>query len=393
LPVNVLQLLRDLIAIPSVNPMRQSINEPVGPVERGVADYVEEVIRRERIDCERQLVQEGRENLIAILQPTVYDSRERAGLMFNTHMDTVPVENMSIAPFDPVVSGGLIYGRGACDAKGSIAAMLAAFIHHAKMPVRPVPVVFAATVDEEFSFSGAWKLIEREWPVKSCVVGEPTRLQSIIAHKGVARWRVKVRGKSAHGATPQLGRNAIYDGARVALALEAYAGALSERAAHPLLGSPSMNVGRVSGGQAVNVVPDMCEFELERRLLPGENGEAEVRDCEGWVRAYMGDGVEFSADAPYLVDPPMDTPFDAPVVLGVCEAHRAVTGRECKTGGAHYGTDGSKLARAGIQAVVCGPGDIAQAHTRDEFIEIEQLELAERLYSRLIERWPFTREN
>lgn len=383
--VDALKLLRELIAIPSVNPMREGA---CGDVERGVAEHLEAVLRREGIECERQHVSEGRENLVAIVRPSASVGGDaRDGLMLCSHMDTVPAENMAIDPFDPTLREGRVYGRGSCDAKGPIASMVAALVAHSRRRERPVPVVFAATVDEEFSFKGAWKLVEREWPVSACVIGEPTRLNLIVAHKGVARWRVRVRGRSAHGATPHLGRSAIYDGARVALALEAYAEEISRRAPHLLLGSPTMNVGRVSGGQAVNVVPDVCEFEVERRLLPGEDGREEVRACEEWVRARAGDGVDLTAEEPYLVDPALDTTRDTEVVRAVSSAHASVLGRECAMEGAHYGTDGSKLALKGIKTVVCGPGDIALAHTREESVEVEQIEQAVRLYARLLEGW------
>jgi acetylornithine deacetylase/succinyl-diaminopimelate desuccinylase family protein len=380
----VLQTLRDLIAIPSVNPMRP---RPGEAVEREVADYIESVLRRARIDCERQTVFEGRENVVGVVPAGGGAGARGGGLMFNSHMDTVPVANMAIDPFDPVVRGGRVYGRGACDAKGSIAAMLSAVTAYAERPERPTTVVFAAMADEELAFSGAWKLIEREWPAAACVVGEPTRLALIVAHKGVARWRARVRGISAHGATPRLGRSAVYDGARVCLALEAYAGELAERAPHPLLGAPSMNVGRVSGGQSVNVVPDLCELEVERRLLPGEDGRAAVRDCEARVRELAGRGVDFEFEEPYLIDPALDTPADSAVARAVAAAHLAEFGTACEVRGAHYGTDGSKLALAGIETVVCGPGDVAQAHTKDEYVEVEQLEMAARLYSRILDGW------
>lgn len=381
-----LRFLRDLIAIPSVNPMRAGGGEPV---ERAVADYIESGFRRAGIDCERQVVAEGRENLIAVVASSEKGSQsKRDGLMLNSHMDTVPVANMAIDPFDPVMRGGRIYGRGSCDAKASIAAMMVAVIAHAGRRERERPIVFAATADEEFTFAGAWKLIERDWPVSACVVGEPTRLASIIAHKGVARWRARVLGTSAHGATPHLGRSAIYDGARVALALEAYAAELSRRSPHPLLGQPTINVGRVQGGQAVNIVPDSCEFEVERRLLPGEDGRLVVRECEAWVRDQIGDGVEMIFDEPFLLDPALDTSPQAELVQALGEAQASVTGHALAIEGAHYGTDGSKLARAGIEAVVCGPGDIAQAHTKGEFVHVEQVEVAVRLYDHLIAKWP-----
>ena len=383
--VDAIRLLRELIAIPSVNPMGRGGG---GAVERGVADHLEALLRREGVECERQPVSEGRENLIAVVRPSGTERRARRGLMLCSHMDTVPAENMAFDPFDPVVRDGRVYGRGACDAKGPVASMVAALVEHSRTRERPAPVVFAATVDEEFSFTGAWKLVEREWPVSACVVGEPTLLNLIVAHKGVARWRVKVRGRSAHGATPHLGRSAVYDGARVALALEAYAEELSRREPHALLGSPTLNVGRVAGGQAVNVVPDLCEFEVERRLLPGEDGRAEVRACGEWLRARVGEGIEILVEEPYLVDPALDTPRGAEVVRAVSEAHASVLGRECSIEGAHYGTDGSKLALRGIETVVCGPGDIARAHTRDESVEVEQVETGARLYRELLARWP-----
>lgn len=376
----------DMIAIPSVNPMRAGSGVAV---ERELVEYVESTLHRAGIDCERQTVAEGRDNVVAIVHANgSFRGNKSAGLMLNSHLDTVPVANMTIDPFDPIVRDGRVYGRGACDAKASIAAMMAALVAHASRTERPVPVVFAAMADEEFSFAGSWKLIERDWPVSACIVGEPTRLASIISHKGVARWRMSITGRSAHGAMPHLGHSAIYDGARVALALEAYARELASSIPHTLLGCPTINVGRIAGGSAVNVVPDSCEFDMERRLLPGEDGRKMVRECEAWVREQVGGEVSLVVEEPYLVDPPLDTAREASVVRVVGDAHLAEFYTESAIEGAHYGTDGSKLAAAGIETVVCGPGDIAQAHTSDEFIELEQVERAVRLYSRSLACWP-----
>ena len=383
---DVLKFLRDLVAIPSVNPMRSGVIEPV---ERALADYIESTLQRAGIDCERQEVAEGRENVIAVVSPSDAGHQSRRdGLMLNSHMDTVPVANMAIDPFDPVMRDGRLYGRGSCDAKASIAAMMAALIMHTKRQTRLRPVIFVATADEEFTFAGSWKLIERDWPVTASVVGEPTRLACIIAHKGVVRLKVRVKGVSAHGATPHLGRSAIYDAARVALAFEAYAAGLASRSPHQLLGQPTINVGRMLGGQAVNIVPDSCELEIERRLLPGEDGRAAIGECEAWVREYAGEDVSMIFEEPFLIDPALDTPRGAGVIQAVAEAHAAVTGRPVEIEGAHYGTDASKLARAGIEAVVCGPGDIAQAHTEAEFVSVEQVETAVKLYDHLIASWP-----
>jgi len=377
----VLQLLRDMIAIPSVNPMRANSGEFV---ERGMANFIETILSRAGIDCKRQQVAEGRDNVIGIVHAT---GSKRNGLMLNSHMDTVPVDNMSIDPFDPVTKNGCVFGRGSCDAKASIAAMLAAVIEYANQPERHAPVVFAAMADEEFGFSGSWKLIEDSWPVSACVVGEPTELRRVIAHKGIVRWRINVHGLSAHGATPELGRNAVYDAARVALALEDYAREMAKQEAHPLLGHSTLNVGRVAGGHAVNIVPDKCVLEVECRLLPGEDGQQTLKDCEQFLRERLAGSVQLDFEDPYLTDPPLETARDAEVVTGLARSQQESLGFEGEVAGANYGTDGSKLSRAGIQTVVCGPGNIAQAHTANEFVEIEQVELATRMYKRLLANW------
>jgi acetylornithine deacetylase len=378
---NSLQLLRDMIRIPSVNPMRANSGEYV---EQEMANFIESVLSSARIDCERQTVAEGRDNVIGIVHATRNGAK---GLMLNSHMDTVPVENMSIDPFDPVIDNGCVFGRGSCDAKASIAAMLSAVIDYANRSERSAPVVFAAMADEEFAFSGAWKLIEKSWPVAACVVGEPTLLRRVIAHKGIVRWRISVQGVSAHGATPQLGRSAVYDGARVALALEEYAQLLAQRETHPMLGHPTLNLGKVNGGQSVNIVPDKCVFELERRLLPGEYARQTLDDCEDFLRGRVGAEVQLSFEEPYLIDPAMETKPNAEIVSALAQAQHATLGCARELAGANYGTDGSKLAKAGIQTVVCGPGDIAQAHTANEFVAVEQVELATNMYAHLLANW------
>jgi|RhiMethySRZTD1v2_1073278.scaffolds.fasta_scaffold22423_4 succinyl-diaminopimelate desuccinylase len=376
------KILKDLIAIPSINPMRPNSGEAA---ERAAIDYLEALLRREQIDCERQMVVDGRENLVAVVHATAGGS-DSGGLLLNSHIDTVPVADMTIDPFDPVLKDDRIFGRGSCDAKASIAAMLTALLTHAQRPNRPRPVLFLATVDEEFSFSGSRRFIERQWPVSAAVVGEMTELTNVIVHKGVVRWRLQVRGVSAHGATPELGRSAIYDGARVAVLLEQYAAELGQRARHPLLQHPTLNVGRISGGQAVNMVPDRCEFEIDRRLLPGETAKEALQHCEEWLRKRSG-VLEFSLEDPFLDDPPLETSADSTIAKALQHAQQSVFGAARPCVGAHYGTDGSKLAAAGIETVVCGPGNIAQAHTKAEFVEAEQVNLAVKVYDQLIQDW------
>lgn len=381
--VNTLQLLRDMIAIPSVNPMATNSGTPV---ERAMGNFIETTLTRAGIDCERQQVAAGRDNVIGIVHAN-NGQRSRAGVMLNSHMDTVPIDNMSISPFDPAMKNGRVYGRGSCDAKASLAAMVTAVVNYTQQRDRPATVVFAAMADEEFSFSGSWKLIEKQWPVSACVVGEPTQLRRVIAHKGLVRWRICVEGLSAHGATPNLGRNAVYDAARVVLALEDFARELSLRAPHQLLGHTTLNVGRITGGQSVNIVPDRCVLEAEMRLLPNADGKRWLQECLEFVRSRVGPDVPLTFAEPYLSDPAMETSADALIVTSLGEALQQELGDPERLEGASYGTDGSKLARAGIETVICGPGDIAQAHTDSEFVEIEQVELAARVYGHLLSNW------
>ena len=281
--MDALNTLKDLIAIPSVNPMRADSGEAA---ERAAIDCLESLLRDAQIDCERQAVVDGRENLIAVVHAS--GGSTSGGLLLNSHIDTVPVANMAISPFDPVLKDGKIFGRGSCDAKASIAAMLAALLEHAQRPKRPRPVLFLATVDEEFSFRGSRRFIERSWPVSAAVVGEPTELTNVIAHKGVVRWRLQVRGVSAHGATPELGTQRNLRRCSSGRVIGTICFRTWPAGGHPLLKQPTLNVGRVTGGQAVNMVPDRCEFEIDRRVLPGESAAEALKDCEEWLRKRAG---------------------------------------------------------------------------------------------------------
>jgi acetylornithine deacetylase len=134
------------------------------------------------------------------------------------------------------------------------------------------------------------------------------------------------------------------------------------------------------------MVPDRCEFEIDRRMLPGESAGEVLKDCEEWLGTRL-EGVDFSLEDPFLDDPPLETPVDATITRSLQNAQRSVLGKASPCVGAHYGTDGSKLAAAGIETVICGPGNIAQAHTKDEFVDVEQVTLAVRLYDKLIQDW------
>jgi acetylornithine deacetylase ArgE len=371
---DVIEVLADLVAIPSVNPMGRDVSGPEYG-EAGVADYVADFLQRHNIKVERQPVQPGRENLLA----HVPGARHDLSVLLETHMDTVPADGMEIAPFEPVQKGGRLYGRGSCDAKASLAAMMVALVEVARSGA-PIDVWLCAAVDEEFTFGGAAHLVSSGFRVDYVVVGEPTRLRVVTAHKGAVRWIVTTSGRAAHAATPWEGENAIYKMARVVQALEHYAAVLQGQPPHPRLGPRTLNVGTIEGGQTVNTVPDRCSVSVDRRVLPGES----LAEVAGSMAEYLsGEGLgEHTQVKEILRDAPMEMPDDSPWVQAVLAAASTVS--PALRHAVHYGTDASKFAEAGMPAVVLGPGDIAQAHTANEWVETEQVQAAETVYGHLL---------
>ena len=373
--LDVIDVLADLVAIPSVNPMGSESKEPEFGEAR-VAEYVAAFLTRHGIGPERQTVSPERQNIIGHVA-----GRSREGsILFETHMDTVRVDNMEIAPFDPVQRDGRLYGRGACDAKASLAAMLVALVE-ARRRTPAVDVWLCAAVDEEYTFGGAAHLVRSGFRAGCALVGEPTRLNVVTAHKGAARWRLTAHGRSAHSAMPWEGENAIYKMARVVGVLERHAAELQAAPPHPRLGPRTLNVGTIEGGQTVNTVPDRCSITVDRRVLPGEDLQAVAGSIESLLRSQRLENLVDVAEI--LRDPPMETPSDGPWARAVLAAARAVIPAEAIA--AHYGTDASKFAAVGMSSVVIGPGDIAQAHTANEWVDIAETRAAVEVYLRVLD--------
>jgi acetylornithine deacetylase/succinyl-diaminopimelate desuccinylase family protein len=335
--------------------------------EARLADFVADFLRRHSIDVEVQGEGDGRPNVIGHI-----DAGAEESVLIEAHLDTVHVETMTVEPFSPVIRDGRLYGRGSCDTKGSMAAFLTAATDalSAGVPLA-YNVILAFVADEEYRFSGARRAVEKGLKATFGIAGEPTSLHVVRAHKGVTRWKARTRGTSAHAAYPDRGNNAIYTMARVVRKLEDHAAQLATRDPHPLLGTPTLSIGVIEGGQAVNMVPDRCWIEVDRRSLPGETADTILRS----VNDALGDIPECECDPPYLSVEGMEVPEDSPVVQALGAAIREVTG-EVVIEAAHYATDAGLYNSAGIPTVVFGPGDIAQAHTDTEFIELGQLHQA-----------------
>ena len=368
--------LADLVAINSVNASLSG-----GPGEQAMADYVAQAARAMGADVELHEVEPGRPNVLARI-----DRRRPRTLMFECHLDTVGLAPMPDA-LNPRIEGGRLYGRGSADPKGSLAAMLSVMESAAADAAFPVNVWLAGSMDEEITMRGSRALAERRPAVDAVIVGEPTNLQPIVAHKGVLRWRVRTAGVAAHSATPERGRNAIFDMQTVIGALRAGIEPGLARSSHPRLGAATWSVGVIAGGEAVNVVPDACQIDCDRRLLPGEDPDAVLAEVDRAIdEARQADvGLRVEREAPYVHVSPMETGADEPVVRATVRA-LTKTGRDPTLAAVAYATDAAMLASiGGLPAVVLGPGDIAQAHTNNEWIELAELEAAVGLYRGICE--------
>ena len=362
------QLLRELIALPSVNPAFL----PPGDRHAGeqcVGEFLATVAARNGLSLEFQPVLPGRANLLVRLTPA---GRIRHRILLAPHLDTIGGELDTI--FRPRAQGGRLHGRGACDTKGSVAAMLTALCELAQSPKRPAAteIVLAGLIDEENGQAGSRALVAAGFQADLAIVGEPTLCRVVTAHKGNLWLRLETRGKAAHGAKPELGVNAIRAMARVVETIEGTYAAGLRRRRHPLLGTGTVNVGVIAGGRQPNIVPDRCAIQIDRRTLPGESTAAVCQEIRATLRrAGLRATLSRAKLEPCVA---LETDPHLPLV-------RAFMGcaRQPRPLGVDYFCDAAVLAAGGIPSVVFGPGAIAQAHTSDEWVSLRSLETATRL--------------
>jgi acetylornithine deacetylase len=365
-------LLADLVRLPSVNPMGRTDLPPGLLYESRVTDYLEAHLRELGVPYERQTVAPGRDNLVARYAPP--DPAFAA--VWEAHQDTVPVDGMVIDPFAGSVAGGRLSGRGACDVKAGIACMLTAFARLVReKPAGSAAITLAFTVDEEHTFLGVQHLVKAGLKADCAIVAEPTQLKIVRAHKGVVRWQIETAGVACHSSRPEQGVNAVYRMARLLRGIEEYAEKLRASRTDALLGTPTLSVGMVHGGVSPNTVPDLCRIEIDRRLLPGERPLDAPADLEAFLRQYPGVDFPFTTTTPRLACPSLNPAKSEALVARLGRSIDSVAGSH-EVIAVPYGTDASTIAEAGIPAVVFGPGDIAQAHTKDEWVDLAQVEQA-----------------
>lgn len=373
----VISLLRQLVAINSVNP---SI-APGAPGEEEIAVAIAAHMRRIGLDVEVEEVAPGRPNVVGVLEGR---SRGRS-LMLCGHVDTVGVDGMA-APFDPLEKDGRLYGRGAQDMKGGVAAMIDAARLVAERDLPAGRLLVAALVDEEYASIGADALVAR-WRADGAVVTEPTDLEVAVAHKGFAWCEVETRGRAAHGSRPREGRDAIVRMGRVLHALEALDRDLQSRAPHALMGTASLHASIITGGRELSSYPDRCVLQYERRTIAGETPamvEKEMADLIG--RLHAGDP-EFEATARMTVSrPAYEIARDHALPQALARAATRACGAAVPFSAMTFWTDAAALGDAGIPSVLFGPGG-AGLHGIEEYVILEDVLRCRDALALLVEEW------
>jgi acetylornithine deacetylase/succinyl-diaminopimelate desuccinylase-like protein len=361
-PRSVVDLLQDLVAIPSVNPHGQPGTDRTG--EQAMADYVAGFLRDLGAEIKVEEIEPGRPNVVAEFIPA--KKSPRAHLAFAPHLDTVSVAGMTIPPFDPVIRDGRLYGRGSSDTKGPMAAALWAVREWAQSSTRAKSEIhwtFFGLMGEEAGNDGAHAVAKRGFNSDLTLVLEPTSLGVVTAHKGVLWMDVETAGVACHGSTPDQGRNAIYAMRRVLEIIETRMIPELATRAHPKLGPVTVNVGTIRGGSKVNIVPDECRIELDCRLVPG----VEAGHLRALLEAVLRETVPDVRVVTQRHCAPLDTDWTLPWVTKLGDVARGFTT-------APWYSDAAVLGHANCPAVCVGPGSIAQAHTKDEFILVRDLE-------------------
>jgi acetylornithine deacetylase len=362
-----LKLLRELVAIDSVNPSLV----PGAAGETEITQAVAAHLRLIGLDVELQVVAPGRSNVIGVLEGR---GRGRS-LMFCGHVDTVGVDGMK-APFDPVERDGRLYGRGAQDMKGGVAAMIDAARVMADNGLGAGRLIVAAVVDEEYASLGADALVTR-WRADGAVVTEPTDLQIAIGHKGFAWFGIETTGRAAHGSRPREGRDAILRMGRVLGELEQLDRRLQAAAPHPLMGTASLHASLIEGGRELSSYPDRCALKLERRTVSGETEAGVTAEIEDILSRLRGADPEFEASLTPLFARPsyeVSSRHELPVALKrALEAHSPKPDEDADGFvGMSFWTDAAVLGSAGIPSVLFGPGG-AGLHSVEEYVEIQDV--------------------
>ncbi len=371
-----LELLQSLIRIPSINP--SLVEGGCGELE--IAEYVARLFTRMGLEVHVQDLGPNRANVVGVLK----GSGGGKSLMLNGHLDTVGIEGVTMDPFDPVYSDGKVYGRGSHDMKGGLAAMI--------MAVRAVidagvelkgDLILAAVADEEYASIGT-EAVVREFKADAGIVCEPTDLNLCIAHRGFAWEKVTVHGVAAHGSLPQVGVDAIVKAGKLLMEVERVGSEVLPQKEHPLLDPPSIHASLIRGGKELSTYPDLCEIQLERRTIPGEDQSLVQAEMEQIIARLAAQDPDFRADLDvFFVRSPMEIAQDAPVVQAVARAAQQVTGEHPEYVGSGAWLDSAVMSEASIPTLVFGPSGEG-AHAAVEWVDFDSVVTTAKVLARAI---------
>jgi acetylornithine deacetylase len=383
-PNDVLDLLAKMISFDTVNEYTSGVDFP----ERTMMEYLEEIAKGWGLETSRLPIPASALAASYNLLITYEVSKTAQWLVFESHADTVSVDGMTVNPFQGLIKDGVIYGRGACDTKGSGAGMLWALKEYMQLSSRPNNIEVLFVTDEEATKTGTTAFVQTQlehldWTPTGVIVGEPTLCQPVVAHNGVIRWKVSTQGVAAHSSNPSNGQSAISAMSKLILEFEKeYCSKIS--LTHPLTGQAACSVNTISGGTAVNIIPNFCEIEIDRRTLPGEDSEQVLKDMKAVLDSIsLRDPTILIGTSTPFVDYQLDPTVNREFALQISEILIEM-GLSGEQSGAGYGTDASTYSKAGIPAVVIGPGSINQAHTKDEWLEIAELNKSVSVYKQIM---------
>lgn len=356
-------LLQHLVAIDSINPDLV----PGGAGEREIAHFVANWLDRAGVEVTLDEPVPGRPSVIGIVRGT----GGGRSLLLNAHMDTVSINGMQ-RPHEPVIEGNRLYGRGAYDMKGGLAAIMVATAQAKKLPIRG-DVILTAVADEEYASLGTQSIV-KQWHADAAIVTEPTALRLCVAHRGFIWLEITTQGKAAHGGRPELGCDAIVKMGHILLGLERLDRSLRAVPSHHLLGSGSLHASLIEGGQELSSYPASCTLQVERRTIPGETSEqveTEIRALLEEIR--RADPAFLASVKTTFVREPFEVAENTLIVRTLSTQGEALLGSAPEIVGDPMWMDAALLAAAGIPTVVFGPGG-AGAHATIEWVDLEQVQ-------------------
>lgn len=381
LPDNVIELLQAMVRIDTVNSALTGQEQ----AEAELVDLLATFARNWMLQVQRLPVKGQADQLLLIL----HAGDERPWILFDSHLDTVAVDHMTIAPFAAHVRDGKVFGRGTCDTKGTGAAMLWALRDYAMQPGQPNNIALLFSVDEEVGMTGVQSFIKHDLPrlgfsPSMVIVGEPTEHIPVIAHNGCVRWSIETAGKAAHSSVPWEGHSAITDMVRVLTVLQRdYIEKLNRE--HDLTGRAVASVNILEGGHAPNIIPDYCMCEVDRRLVPGENAMTQLDEVATLLNGLKQEHPGMTVSQSLRIAHPPLLPESSEAILPLVKAALNACGIRKPAVGAPFATHAGYFAAAGLATLVLGPGSPHPAHTKEEWVAIDEIEKGVAFYSALMQ--------